>query len=211
MVAGLLRPDWYQVVAGGRVVESVRAARAGRPLWSHPGNEPKAREWAWKLESSLEKGCTKTWLLVAEKKSVGGMLNFQLVGGTLAASKHIQEVAKQNHQKVPWLTPEEVADGAAAVGRFDDFSSTCLTRGYEAIEPCERFKDKLGSEEAAACLVPPVQRMLSGLAWRTCAANARLPRVKELCEVAARRLEALPQGQGQALAQPEQVAGAPGI
>ncbi len=211
MVAGMLRPDWYQAVAGGRVVESVRAARAGRPIWSHPGDEPKARPWAWKLESSLEKGCSKTFMMVAEKKLVGGMLNFQLVGGTLAASKHVQEVAKKNQQKVPWLTPEEVADAAAAVGRYDDFFTNCLTRGYQSVEPCERFKEALGSAEAATCLVPPVQRMLSGLAWRTCAANAKLPRVKELCGVTALRLEALPQGLEKAQTPPEQVAGGPGI
>ena len=210
MVAGMLRPDWYQAVAGGRVVESVRAARAGRPIWSHPGDEPKARAWAWKLESSLEKGCSKTFLMVAEKKLVGGMLNFQLVGGTLAASKHTQEIAKKNLQKIPWMTPDEVADAAAAVGRYDDFFSNCLARGYQAIGPCERFQEALGSAEAATCLVPPVQRMLSGLAWRTCAANARMPRVKELCEVTAQRLEALQQGPGQAQALQQQP-GAPGI
>ena len=53
--------------------------------------------------------------------------------------------------------------------------------------------------------------MLSGLAWRTCAANAKLPRVKELCGVTALRLEALPQGLEKAQTPPEQVAGGPGI
>jgi len=193
--AGLLRPDWCQAVVEGRVAEAVRAAHAGRPPWSHPGHEPAARAWAWKLEGSLETGCSATFHQVADKKMLGGMLNFQLVGGTLAASKHNQEVANRNHQAIPWLTPEEVADGAAALGGYEEFVASCLVRGYEAVEPCERFKDALGSPEAARCLVPPVQTMLSGLAWRTCAANARLQRVRELCEVAAKRMDALLQAQ----------------
>ncbi len=200
--AGMLRPDWYQAVVGGHVAEAVRASRAGRPLWTHPGQEPRARAWAWKLEGSLESGCSATFRQVANTKMLGGMLNFQLVGGTIAASKHNQEVANRNHQKIPWVTPEEVADGAAALGGYEEFVSSCLTRGYEAVEPCERFKDTLGSPEAARCLVPPVQTMLSSLAWRTCAANARLQRVRELCDVAAQRTDALLQAQAQPQQQP---------
>lgn len=205
VVGGLLRPDWYQALAGGRVMESVRAAREGRSIWTGSAAEPKARGWAWKLESSLTTGCNTTYAQAADKKLMSGMLNFQLVGGTLAASKHTQEVARRNHQKIPWMTPEEVADGARAIGSYDDFLAACLTRGYAALEPCEEFKEALGSPQAAACVVAPVQRMLGGLAWRICASNATQPRVKELCQVAAERMEALPQ------AGPPGTPSAPGI
>jgi hypothetical protein len=215
IVGGMLRPDWYAAVAGGRVLDNVRALSAGRPVWNHSGAEPPARLWAYKLEGKLEEGCSKTFQQAADPKLVSGMLNFQLVGGTLAASKHTQEVAKANGQKIPWMTKEEIADGARAVGSYSSFANSCLTQAYKLVEPCERFRDALNSPEAASCLVPPVQRMLSGIAWRICAANAVQPRVRELCTVAAERMERLNEvpapGQQQAPQQPQQPVGTAGM
>jgi hypothetical protein len=192
IAAGLVRPDWYRAVAGGRVLEAAVSLRQERPLWNGSGAEPKARAWAWVLEKNLASGCSQTYLQLADKKKVSGMLNFQLVGGTLEASKQAQAEAKARHEKIQWMTQEEVADGAASMGRYEDFLSQCLERGYGLIEPCEKYKNELGSTPAATCLVPPVERMLSGLAWRICADHATLPRVKTLCHAAAERMEATP-------------------
>jgi hypothetical protein len=166
--------------------------KGGAPRWTRDGASPPARAWAWKLEQSLEEGCASAFNDFTNKKTLEPSLNYQLIGGTLESAKKAYEEARRTSSPIPKVAPDEVADAAASVGSIDAFISACVVRAYAAVEPCEKLKDVLGTKEASACLVPPVQRVLAASAWRACTNNAHLPRVKTLCRVVAERSESAP-------------------
>lgn len=161
-----------------------------RPVWKFPGNEPPARFWAHPVEKSLIDNCIASWTRHSDPKYLTPTLNFQLMGGNAVASKATAEECRRTKTPLPHLEAEEIADALGTIGDHDKFVADCLTRGYKLMEPCEKFKKNIVAPEAQACLVPPVESMLKGLAFRICTTNAKTARVKALCEVAAERMEA---------------------
>lgn len=192
LAAGLLvRPQWLTRLQGGALPPAPQEW-AGRRPWAHAGAEPAARVWAHRLERSMEDACSQTYARFSEPKFLAPTLNFQLLGGNLAAAKETYAIAKRNKTPIPRLLPEEVADARAAIGDREPFMTACLTAGYARIAPCERFKATLKSADASACLVPNVQQMLGSLPYRLCVEHAQVPRVKDLCAVSIIRAEAQP-------------------
>ena len=177
-------------------------APAAASAWAYPIPEPAARVWAFPLEKSLDEVCAGLWVSFADPKYLEPTLNFQLLGGNLAAAKQTYHRAKLTHTAVPRLLPEELQDALAAIGTREAFVGRCLTQSYARVVPCEQHRARLTSPEAAACFTAPVQQMLGSFSFRTCAELAHAGRVKNLCTVAAERTEAYQAYQAQQAAQP---------
>lgn len=190
-VGMLLHGDWLANLSGAKSSQKAEQ-KAGRRPWAYGGTEPAARAWASRLENSLEDVCAQTYRRFSDQKFLEPTLNFQLLGGNLVAAREMYRLAKRTKTTVPRLLPEEVADGRAAIGEREPFMKACLTQAYERIEPCAKYKDKLTSADASACMVPPVQQMLGALAYRVCAQHAQLQRVKDLCVLSASRADDQP-------------------
>jgi hypothetical protein len=135
----------------------------------------------------MKQACALTWARFADRKMLEPTLNFQLVGGTLEASRAAYVRARAEGTPFPRLRPEEVDDALATLGNEDLFLTRCLVHSLEAVAPCAAHARALNTSEASECLLPPVTRLLTALPYRICAERAQQQRVRALCAVAAER------------------------
>jgi hypothetical protein len=176
IAVALLAPDFARALFGKKPAVAAPVA-AVRP-WKGAGPEPVARAWALPIEESLQGVCRSTISHYDDKKYVVASLQQFLP----AATRDLRQELTQESLR---LSPDEEKDALGILTDDTRFMGECLRIAYDAIKPCAAFKSNLSSPAASECMVPSVARALAPAPFRLCSQNAKLPRVRRACELAA--------------------------
>ena len=176
IAVALLAPDFARSLMGKKPAEAAPVA-AVRP-WKGAGPEPAARAWALPIEESLQGVCRTTISRYDDRKYVVSSL-------TQFVPQATRDLRQEITQESLRLSPEEQNEALSILTDDTRFMGECLRIAYEAIKPCAAFKTDLAGPAATECMVPNVLRALAPAPYRMCSQNAKLPRVRRACELAA--------------------------
>jgi hypothetical protein len=146
-------------------------------VWVYGGDEPAARKWAAPLEAALARVCRDAYAHMAGPNYMSAFIAHRL----FAAER---KAASAESRKPRWrkLSPEEDADAVGSIGGEQQFTGTCLRWSYAALSGCAQHAADLGGQQAASCMLPPVNRANLVEPWLLCAKAARLEQVRKSCE-----------------------------
>jgi hypothetical protein len=159
------------------------AKAAVAPPWTGAGAEPAARSWAFSMEKDLQGVCRDALARFADQKMPATELAPYLPGAVRALRQPLTQESLR-------FTEDEQKEIANLFGG-ERMGGECLGWTYEALKSCEVYRSSLGSPSATSCLVGVVQRTLASAPFTSCAAAAKLDRVREACLLAAKQARQL--------------------
>ncbi|HEY5675879.1 MAG TPA: hypothetical protein VI356_23585 [Myxococcales bacterium] len=170
-------PDLFRRAAELRNAKPAAKA-AVAPPWTGPGAEPAARAWAFSMEKDLQGVCRDALARFSDKK----MPITELAPYIPGAMRTLRRPLTQESLR---FTDEEQKEIGTLFG--ERMGDECLGWTYEALKSCEVYRSSLGTPSATSCLVGVVQRALASAPFSSCAAAAKIDRVREACVLAAKQ------------------------